>query len=262
MPKTSDSFETFYEFKEINEKNTIVFIHGVGLNNEIWEPQTNYFRNYNVLTYDLLGHGKTPLKKNKLSFEDYSKQLLKLVNELNLDKIHLVGFSLGALIARNFASEHGDRLNSLILHGSIYERSKDQQKIVWNRFNVSKMNREASKQGAIRRWFNEGFIKKNQNIYNKIYSCLKNNNLKNFLKSYELFVNFKDNDDIIRKINTNTLITTGENDIGSTPEMAQNLSKKINNSKFQIIKSGRHLCSIECAEVFNITIKEFIDNNA
>jgi len=262
MSKTSDSFETFYQFKKVNKKNSIVFIHGVGLNNEIWQTQTNYFKDYNILTYDLPGHGKTPLKKTKLNFDDYIKQLLELTTELNLEKIHLVGFSLGALIARNFASTYNDKLSSLVLHGSIYKRTKDQERVVMNRFNVSKMNKEASKQGAIRRWFSEEFIKKNQDIYNKIYMCLKNNNLKNFLKSYDLFVNFKDDDDTINKINTNTLITTGENDVGSTPEMARNLSKKIKNSKVQIIKNGKHLCNIECAEIFNITIKKFIDKHA
>ena len=55
MSKTSDSFETFYQFKKVNKKNSIVFIHGVGLNNEIWQTQTNYFKDYNILTYDLPG---------------------------------------------------------------------------------------------------------------------------------------------------------------------------------------------------------------
>ena len=65
-----------------NEKNPIVFIHGVGLTKEIWEPQINFFKDYNTLTYDLLGHGKTPLKKSKVSLDDFSKQLTKLINEL------------------------------------------------------------------------------------------------------------------------------------------------------------------------------------
>ena len=66
---------------------------------------------------------------------------------------------------------------------------------------------------------------------------------------------------IFKKINVNTLITTGENDIGSTPEMGRNLSKVIRNSQFIEIKKGKHLCSIECADDVNIIFKEFIDNN-
>jgi len=261
MSNKVDSFGTSYSLKKINEKNPIVFIHGVGLTKEIWDPQINFFKDYNTLTYDLLGHGKTPLKKSKVSFEDFSKQLLKLINELNFNKIHLVGFSLGALIARHFASEHSDKLSSLIIHGSIYKRTEEQNRVVKNRFEVAKTKRPASKQTAIRRWLSENFIKKNPEIYKKIYLDLEKNDHKNFLKSYELFVHYQDDDNMIKKINVNTLITTGENDIGSTPEMARNLSKVIQGSKFVEIKKGKHLCSIECADDVNIIFKKFIDNN-
>ena len=261
MSNNVDSFGTSYSFHKINEKNPIVFIHGVGLTKEIWEPQINFFKEHNTLTYDLLGHGKTPLKKSQVSFKDFSDQLLNLINELNFSKIHLVGFSLGALIARHFASEYSGRLSSLIIHGSIYKRTEDQKRVVNNRFEVAKTNRPGSKHSAIRRWLSEDFIKKNPNIYKKIYSNLEKNNPKDFLKCYELFVNYNDDDSMIKKINVNTLITTGENDVGSTPEMSKNLSKMIQNSKFVEIRKGKHLCSIECANDVNITFKEFIDKH-
>jgi len=261
MQSKVDSFGTCYSLSEINKKNPIVFIHGVGLTKEIWDPQINFFKDYNTLTYDLLGHGKTPLKKSKVSFGDFSKQLLKLINELNFNKIHLVGFSLGALIARHFASEYSDKLSSLIIHGSIYKRTEAQNRIVKNRFEVAKTKRPASKQTAIRRWLSENFIKKNPDVYKIIYSILEKNDHKDFLKCYEIFVNYIDNDSMLRKIKVNTLITTGENDIGSTPEMSKNLSKMIPESKFVEIKGGKHLCGIECANDVNITFKEFIDQN-
>ena len=256
-----DSFGNSYSLHKINEKNPIVFVHGVGLTKEIWEPQIDFFKEYNTLTYDLLGHGKTPLKKSQPSFEDFSDQLLNLIDELNFNKIHLVGFSLGALIAGHFASKHNDRLRSLIIHGSIYKRTEDQKRVVKNRFEVAKTNRPGSKHSAIRRWLSEDFIKKNPNIYKKIYSNLEKNNPKDFLKCYELFVNYNDDDSMIKKINVNTLITTGENDVGSTPEMSKNLSKMIQNSKFVEIRKGKHLCGIECANNVNITFKEFIDKH-
>ena len=92
MQSKVDSFGTSYSLNKINEKNPIVFIHGVGLTKEIWDPQINFFKDYNTLAYDLLGHGKTPLKKSKVSFEDFSKQLVRLINELNFNKINLEVF--------------------------------------------------------------------------------------------------------------------------------------------------------------------------
>ena len=125
MPYASNSSSTFYLLNNVNKDNPIVLIHGVGLNNKIWEPQINFFKEYNTLSYDLLGHGKTSLKKTKVTFNDFSRQLLNLINELKFEKIHLVGFSLGALIARQFASKHNDKLCSLIIHGSIYKRTEE-----------------------------------------------------------------------------------------------------------------------------------------
>ena len=78
-----DAFGTSYSLHKINKKTPIVFVHGVGLTKEIWEPQIGFFKDYNTLTYDLLGHGKTSLKKSKVSFEDFAKQLLKLIDQLN-----------------------------------------------------------------------------------------------------------------------------------------------------------------------------------
>ena len=261
MSNTSDAFGTSYTLHKMNEKNPIIFIHGVGLTKEIWEPQINFFKDYNTLTYDLLGHGKTPLNKSQVNFEDFSDQLFNLINELNFNKIHLVGFSMGALIARHFSTKHDDRLNSLIIHASIYKRTEEQKRVVQNRFEVAKTNRPASKQTAIRRWLSENFIKKNPDVYKKIYSILEKNNHKDFLKCYEIFVNYIDDDSILKKIKVNTLITTGENDVGSTPEMSKNLSKMIQGSKFVEIKEGKHLCGIECANNVNIVFKEFIDKN-
>ena len=59
----------------INNKTTpIVFIHGVGLDRNMWTPQINFFRKYSTLTYDLLGHGKTNFNKDKIAIEDYTHQ--------------------------------------------------------------------------------------------------------------------------------------------------------------------------------------------
>ena len=261
MSNNVDSFGTSYSFHKINEKNPIIFIHGVGLTKEIWEPQINFFKEYNTLTYDLLGHGKTSLKKSQVSFKDFSDQLLNLINELNFSKIHLVGFSLGGLIARHFASEYSDRLSSLIIHGSIYKRTEEQKKMSKYRLENVRANNQSTKISALNRWFSEDFIKKNHDTYKKIYSMLEKNDHSSFLKSYELFANYIDDESMIKKIKAKTLVTTGENDPGSTPEMSKNLSKLIKGSEFIEIKSGKHLCSIECADDVNIVFKKFIDKN-
>ena len=257
MINAKDSKNTFYILNQ-KDNTPIVLIHGVGLNHKIWEPQINSFNN-TVLVYDILGHGNTPLTKSKISFDDFSSQLLNLIDELKFHKIHLVGFSIGSLIARNFATKYDNRLESLTLLCSVFQRSNDQQKVVNDRFELSKKSRSLSKK-ALKRWFTDDYINKNPKIYKKISSILEENNVENFLKVYELFVTNQD-DEIFENIKTKTLIMTGENDSGSTPEMSKNLSKIIANSKVKIVSNGKHLCSIECADDVNNAIKEHIKND-
>ena len=256
MINATDSKGTFYK---LNQKKgiPIVFIHGVGLDHNIWDPQINEFDN-TVLIYDILGHGRTPLNKEKISFDDFSDQIIDLIDELKFSKIHLIGFSIGSLIARNFATRFSDRLKSLTLLCSIFNRSDNEQKIVNERFEQTKKDKKLTKD-AINRWFNKDFIEKNPLISDKIFSILKNNNLDNFIKIYSLFVNHEDKEKF-ENINVKTLVMTGEGDVGSTPEMSDNLSKKIKNSEVKIIPVGKHLCSIECSYDVNKAIKDHIQN--
>ena len=250
---------TFYVFNKKEQSIPVVFIHGVGLTYEIWQPQLDFFKNYSNLSYDILGHGKSSLTKQNINFDDFSEQLIELINELKIEKIHLVGFSIGSLIARNFATRYSERLQSLILLGSIYKRSEQQQKTVNERFNQAKKELKLSKQ-ALKRWFTDEYLENNPNIYEKISLILSSNNMFNFLKVYELFVNHK-NDEDFNEIKVNTLVMTGEHDVGSTVEMSQELNKIINNSQLKIIKDGKHLCGIECADDVNLTIKNFVEKN-
>ena len=251
MINASDSNGTFYILNQ-NQGTPIIFIHGVGLNHKIWKPQFDVFEN-TIVAYDILGHGQTSLESSNLSFDNFSRQLLNLIDELNFKKIHLVGFSIGSLIARNFAENYNNRLESLTLLCSIFKRSKEQQQIVNDRFELSKKSRSLSKQ-ALKRWFTDEYILQNPKIYEEISSMLNENNMEDFLKIYELFVKHKDNEKF-ENIKVKTLIMTGEFDSGSTPEMSKNLSKCIKNSKVKIIKNGKHLCSIECADEVNHAIK-------
>jgi pimeloyl-ACP methyl ester carboxylesterase len=250
---------TFYVFNKKEQSIPVVFIHGVGLTYEIWQPQLDFFKNYSNLSYDILGHGKSTLTKQNINFDDFSEQLIELINELKIEKIHLVGFSIGSLIARNFATRYSERLQSLILLGSIYKRSEQQQKIVNERFEQAKKELKLSSQ-ALKRWFSDKYLENNPDTYEKISSILSANNMANFLKVYELFVRHQ-NDEDFEKIYCKTLVMTGENDVGSTIEMSQQLKDLINNSELKIIKDGKHLCGIECADDVNLAIKNFVDKN-
>jgi len=260
MSQNFDPNQNYYFF---NKKDTtpVVFIHGVGLDHQMWDKQINYLNEFSILTYDLLGHGKTPYNKDKLNLKDFSNQLLKLLDYLKIEKINLVGFSLGSLIALDFSSHFQNKVEKLILIGTTYKRSDQERSLVLERYNQAKLNKPISKQ-ALKRWFSDKYLENNPKTYDTFMNILNKNpdDHKNFLKAYELFANHYDNFEDIKKINIKTLVMTGSDDAGSTPAMSKELVKDMVNSTYTEIQNGKHLCSIECADDVNMNIKNFIKN--
>jgi (E)-2-((N-methylformamido)methylene)succinate hydrolase len=259
----SENFDPNQNHYFFNKKSSIplVFIHGVGLDHKMWEQQVDYLNEFSILTYDLIGHGKTPCHKDKLILKDFSNQLLEILDYLKIKKINLVGFSLGSLIALDFSSYFQEKIEKLILIGTTYKRTDLERSLVLDRYNQAKSNNPISKK-ALKRWFSDEYLKNNPQTYNLFMNILnkKPKDHKNFLKAYNLFANHKDNISAIRKINRKTLVMTGSDDPGSSPAMSKELVKDLINSSYIEIKNGKHLCSIECADDVNINIKNFINN--
>ena len=259
----SQGFDLKGSYYSYRNKETIpsVFIHGVGLDQQMWKPQINSLNEFSTLTYDLLGHGKSELINNEVSLDDFSNQLKSLLDFLNIKKINLIGFSLGSLIAIDFTTKFKEYLNTLTLMGTTYQRTDEERSRVLDRFEQAKLNKPISRQ-ALKRWFSDKYLDENPEIYIEFMNILnkKPKDHNNFLKAYKLFVNHRDDIELIKKIETKTLIMTGSDDPGSTVAMSESLSKVLVNSKFVEVKNGKHLCSIECADDVNINLKNFIYN--
>ena len=260
MSYNFDPNQNYYSFID-NNTEPLVFIHGVGLDHKMWDSQVNFLNNHSIITYDLLGHGRTPYNKEEITLNDFSNQLDYLLKFLKVDKINLIGFSLGSLIALDFASKFQNKLKSLTVIGTTYKRTVEQRALVIERFEQAKLNKLISKQ-ALKRWFTDEYLNDHPEIYDQFIKILTKNGEDhlNFLKAYKLFAYHQDNIDTIKSIKTKTLVMTGSNDPGSTVEMSKTLSDDLINSIFIEINNGKHLCSIECADDVNMNLKNFINN--
>ena len=257
LKKYTDSHGNYYEFSEVKNSPTTIFIHGVGLDNTMWYPQKKYFHEQSVLFYDLLNHGQSKDGLKELSFEIYSNQLLNLINELQLEKINIVGFSIGALIAQHFTEKLYDKVNKLVLIGSVYQRSDKQIETVQKRYSEA-LNGVSITIDSINRWFSESYLNNNPQVYDFFYNLLERKKDQDFLPAYKIFVNSDKYSIDYSNFKMPTLIMTGENEVGSTPLMSEKISKEIKNSNFYIIKNAKHGATIEQANVVNEKLNKFL----
>lgn len=94
----------------------LVFLHGVMGFGANWRTIAKAFENeYQVLAFDQRGHGRSMKPEHGYSPEDYSADLLKIIDELGWEKINLVGHSMGGRNALVFADTYPNRLESLVV---------------------------------------------------------------------------------------------------------------------------------------------------
>lgn len=116
----------YYKKIELDEsKDWVVFIHGAGGSSAIWYKQIKYFQeHFNLLFIDLRGHGKSiDIKQdpayNEYSFEGIAKDVLEVLDFVEIPKAHFIGVSLGTIIIRQLAEIDPSRLKSMVLAGAI-----------------------------------------------------------------------------------------------------------------------------------------------
>jgi pimeloyl-ACP methyl ester carboxylesterase len=102
-------------------KPCIVFIHGAQHDHSVWILQTRWFAHhgYSVLAFDLPGHGRSG-GKPLASVEDTAAALWQAISSAGVDTAHLIGHSMGSLIALHMAGTQPARTRSLSLLGTAY----------------------------------------------------------------------------------------------------------------------------------------------
>ena len=95
--------------------NCVVFLHGIGSRSESWLPLIeNFAAEHEIIAWDAPGYGRSaPLAEGRPSPADYATALLRLLDELGLARVELVGHSLGCLFVGAFAAARPDRVSRL-----------------------------------------------------------------------------------------------------------------------------------------------------
>ena len=103
----------------------VVFVHGAGGSSSIWFLQIKEFiKHFNVLLVDLRGHGKSkgmaaPKEVRHYEFEDITRDILEVLDSLQIQKAHFIGISLGTILIRNLSEIAPERVTSMIMGGAI-----------------------------------------------------------------------------------------------------------------------------------------------
>jgi len=245
-----------------NSDSVLIFIHGVGMNADVWQPQVERFSSaYKVITYDFLGHGESSMPNETPTLEDYVEQLHKLILHLDLTSLTLAGHSMGALISVAFSLKYPQLVNALIPINIVYSRSKEEQSRVLKRAQeVIESGEIGSIESTLERWFEGKNTSTEQSKIAKVGLWLSQAPAFGYGQAYRLFA-LSDEAFVnqLSQLRMPVLYLTGDDDPNSTPRMSEQMARLTPNGKFYSIKGEAHMMAFIAPEKANVAIEAFLN---
>ena len=256
---TQDSQATAFELQ--GSGPAVALVHGLGLNRAMWQWQLPaLIPHFNVLTYDLFGHGESSMPVGVPDLTMFSEQLLRLMDRCGFERAAVVGFSLGGMIARRFALDHPDRLSAVAILHSAHDRTPAEREAILKRVRQSEGRGPSSTAGAaLERWFTAEFRAANPAVMTLIRDWITSNDPTVYPGIYRVLAE----GDVeiagdIDRISSPTLVMTGEEDAGNSPDMAKKMAARIAGAREVILPGLRHMALAESPRAFNAPLVAFL----
>lgn len=220
---------------------TLVFIHGLSDSLLYWEfLATNLKNDYQILRIDLRGHGESELENDEISIDLFVNDLHDLLVELNIDRIRLIGFSLGGAVALDFSIKYPQLVSALVLMSSFYKVDKHLEEIL-NHF-----------KDALENSFDEFYdyilpmilcpnvIEENKLELEMLKEIISGSaNTEAYIKAIDACLDFNAEDNL-PQIDIPTLILAGKHDDISVIDSQKEMKNKINDSELIVFDDVKH----------------------
>lgn len=237
------------------QETPVAFLHGVGLDAAMWAPVQDALGRESI-AIDLPGHGQQPPLTEPATLKDMADGVLTRLPE----RSHLVGFSLGALIAQHIARFHPDRVATLTCVSSVCQRTDAERSAVSARLASAEAEFPATVEASIDRWYSGTAVP--QSVVEATRRTLEANDMQSFVHAYRVFAQGDaEIGNELSRIEVPTLAITGEHDPGSTPEMTRRLAAAVPGAKAVIVPGARHMLPVQDADVLARAINEFIKDS-
>lgn len=240
----------------------LVFIHGVGMNKSVWDAQvTDFAADYFLVTYDLLGHGDSDRPPQPTRLADLCAQLRQLLDALAIERAHIVGHSMGALVATEFALRHPGRVDHLIALNAVYRRNAEQRRSVLRRAEeIVSGGPPRGNRKTVERWFTAAERARSPGDIERISHWLDSVDATGYARIYRAFATSDDAfTDRLSGMHVPTLFMTGSKDPNSTPEMSRQLAAEAPHARAEIIDDERHMVAYISPGVVNRRIRGFLE---
>lgn len=246
-------------YQDEGQGETLLFLHGFTCDHRMWQAQLDYFsQNYRVLILDSRGHGKSDAPVSGYSRDHRTEDTKLLLDELKIDKVHLVGLSMGGSTAIGFAFKYAERMKSLSLISTGAAGHSPGKKIGILDEIAQSQGIEAAKEKWLE-WILTWFKGRDPKIGQLMHDMTRDHSGAIWLDPMRgKYPRTKDLDNVHR-IQAPTLIIAGRHD-KTFLELSEELNQKIENSRLIVLEKAGHMLNLEFPDEFNVELQNFIES--
>ena len=251
---------TYYE--EAGSGEPLVLIRGLGSDLQAWSLQTPALAQaLRVITYDNRGAGRTGAPDKPYSIEGMADDLAALLGELKIAQASILGYSMGGMIAQEFALKYPNKVNKLILLASSAKLDGYSRTVIQNLVEIrqSNLSREQIARVTAPYIYSAKLMDDPLRLENAIQATIDNpySQLDHaFIRQAQAILAF-DTTGRAANIAANTLVVTGEEDTLLPPRNSEALTKLIPGSKLVTLEGG-HAGVVEYPHEYNAAFLEFL----
>jgi len=244
------------ERRGVRGNTPVVLLHGVGLDHRMWDRCQPALSARDVLAPDLRGHGQSPPAEPGTTLADLADDVATVLRA----PAHVVGFSLGAMVAQHLAATRPELVRSLTLVSSVAQRSPAERSAVRERLRRAATDFPTSAEAAVARWFSPAWQRREPHLVEQVRDRMLANDPACYLTCYRIFTEADVEVAALQHlIGAPTLVMTGERDPGSTPAMAHHLGEAIRTTRSVVVVPGaRHLLPLERADAVTSSLLTLI----
>ena len=252
-------------YKTFGKGDPILLISGSGLAMDQWQPSLlrDLSRNHTVIIFDNRGVGNTTMGTKSFSIQQFANDTVGLLDTLKIQKVDVLGFSMGSFVAQQTILFHPEKVNRLILYGAScggkenVPQTAQVVKILSDLVN----NRTQDPEKILSVTFPLEWVKSHPSVtFPESTEIITSNILRQQFNLNEKWfaTNWGGVCDQLTKISQPTLVITGTKDVAVPAANSLILAQKIPGSWLVQIKGGGHGLMYQYPFIFSKVLETFL----
>ena len=248
-----------YQLEGPADAPVLLLSNSLGTDLGMWDTQMPAFtEHFRVLRYDTRGHGQSQVSAGSYSIEQLGRDVLALLDHLDIRQASFCGLSMGGLIGQWLGINAGARLDKLVLCNTAAKIANDE---VWNSRidSVLQGGQQAMRDlrdASIARWFTPAFAAAEAEQANRITAMLAATSAQGYAGNCAA-VRDADFRQQLAAIKLPTLIVCGAADPVTTPADGRFLQQHITGAQLLELHAA-HLSNVEAGAVFTRAVVDFL----